>query len=50
MLDAIIAPLAAGQLPVMVASSFHADLVLVPSIRLDEAIAVLRDAGHQIAD
>jgi hypothetical protein len=50
MLDAIVAPLAAGQLPVMVASTFHADLVLVPSIRLDEAIALLRDAGHQIVD
>jgi hypothetical protein len=50
MLDAIIAPLAAAQLPVMVASTFHADLVLVPSIKLDEAIAVLRDAGHQIVD
>ena len=48
MLHAIIAPLAASQLPVMVASTFHADLILVPAIRLDEAIAVLRDAGHQI--
>jgi hypothetical protein len=49
MLSAIVAPLAAGELPVMVASTFHADLVLVPGDRLDEAVDVLRDAGHHIA-
>jgi hypothetical protein len=49
MLSAIVAPLAAGELPVMVASTFHADLVLVPGDRLDEAVDVLRDAGHHIS-
>jgi hypothetical protein len=49
MLSAIVAPLAAGGLPVMVASTFHAELVLVPADRLDEAVDVLRDAGHHIA-
>jgi hypothetical protein len=49
MLSAIVAPLAAGELPVMVASTFHGDLVLVPAGRLDEAVDVLRDAGHRIA-
>jgi hypothetical protein len=50
MLSAIVAPLAAAELPVVVASTFHADLVLVPAGRLDEALDVLREAGHHIAD
>jgi hypothetical protein len=45
-----VAPLAAGELPVWVASSFDGDLILVPAGRLDEAIDVLRQAGHQIAE
>jgi hypothetical protein len=49
MLSAIVAPLAAGKLPVWVASSFDGDLVLVPVARLDEAVDVLRNAGHDIA-
>lgn len=48
MLSAIVAPLAAGGLPVMVTSTFHADLVLVPARRLDEAVDVLRAAGHTV--
>ena len=50
MLSAIVAPLAAGELPVWVASSFDGDLILVPAGRLDEAIDVLRQAGHQVAE
>ena len=50
MLSAIVTPLAAGELPVWVASSFDGDLVLVPASRLDEAINVLRSAGHDVAD
>ena len=50
MLSAIVGPLAAGDVPVMVASTFHADLVLVPAVRLDEAVRVLRDAGHQLIE
>jgi hypothetical protein len=49
MLSAIVAPLAAGELPVWVASSFDGDLVLVPAGRLDEAVDVLRQAGHHVA-
>jgi hypothetical protein len=49
MLSAIVAPLAAGELPVWVASSFDGDLVLVPAGRLDEAVDVLRQAGHHLA-
>jgi len=44
-----VAPLAAGELPVWVASSFDGDLVLVPVDRLNEAVDVLRHAGHHIA-
>ena len=49
MLSAIVAPLAAGVLPVWVASSFDGDLILIPASRLDEAVEVLRHAGHEIA-
>ncbi|MFI6166372.1 ACT domain-containing protein [Nocardia sp. NPDC051052] len=48
MLSAIVAPLAAGGLPVWVASSYDGDLVLVPADRLDEACEVLAAAGHQV--
>jgi hypothetical protein len=50
MLSAIVAPLAAGELPVWVASTFGGDLVLVPAGRLNEAIDMLRHAGHHIAE
>jgi hypothetical protein len=50
MLSAIVSPLAQGGLPVWVASSFDGDLVLVPAERLDQAIGVLRDAGHRVTD
>jgi uncharacterized protein YndB with AHSA1/START domain len=49
MLSAIVAPLAARELPVWVASSFEGDLVLVPADRANEAVDVLRHAGHQVA-
>ena len=48
MLSAIVTPLAAGGLPVWVASSYDGDLVFVPADRLDEACEVLEAAGHQI--
>ncbi len=50
MLSAIVAPLAAGELPVWVSSSFDGDLILVTTGRLDEAIDALRKAGHQVAE
>src|SRR5207253_10696631 len=48
MLSAIVAPLAAGGVPVWVVSSYDGDLVLVPADRLDEACEVLQAAGHQV--
>jgi hypothetical protein len=48
MLSAIVAPLAAGGLPVWVVSSYDGDLVLVPTDRLDEACEVLQAAGHRV--
>jgi hypothetical protein len=50
MLNAIIAPLAAADLPVMVASTYHADLVLVPTDRLGQAVATLREAELDRSD
>ncbi len=49
MLDALDAPLAAAEVPVMVASAFTADVVLVPAGRLDAAVDVLRAAGHRVS-
>jgi hypothetical protein len=48
MLSAIVGPLAAGEVPVWVAASYDGDLVLVPADRLEEAIDVLRAAGHKV--
>jgi hypothetical protein len=48
MLSALVAPLAAGELPVWTAASYDGDLVLVPAGRLEEAVDVLRRAGHQV--
>lgn len=50
MLAAIVAPLAAGTVPVWVAASYDGDLVLVPTDRLDEASELLRRAGHRVVD
>lgn len=49
MLSAIVAPLAAGGLPVWTAASHDGDVVLVPADRLDEAADVLRRAGHRVS-
>jgi len=48
MLSAIVSPLADGGIPVMVASTFHADLVLVPAGRLGAGVSALRAAGHRV--
>ncbi|XRQ03945.1 ACT domain-containing protein [Actinomadura welshii] len=44
----IVGPLAEADIPVFVASTYHADLVLVPDHRLKEAAEALRDAGHRV--
>ena len=48
MLAAIVAPLAAGNVPVWVAASFDGDIVLIPADQADEASELLRRAGHQV--
>jgi hypothetical protein len=48
MLSAIVAPLAAGEVPVWTAASYDGDLVLVPAARLEEAVGMLRRAGHRV--
>lgn len=50
MLAAVVAPLAAGNVPVWVAASFDGDIVLVPGEQLDEAAGLLRRAGHRVVD
>jgi hypothetical protein len=48
MLAAVVGPLADAGVPVFVASTYHADLVLVPEQRVQDATAALRDAGHRV--
>lgn len=48
MLAALLAPLAAAGVPVMVASTFEADVVLVPAARHEAAARALRSAGHVV--
>jgi len=48
MFAAIVAPLAAGNVPVWVAASFDGDIVLIPADQADEASELLRRAGHQV--
>jgi hypothetical protein len=50
MLAAIVAPLAAGNVPVWVAASFDGDIVLIPAGRVDDASELLRRAGHRVID
>jgi hypothetical protein len=49
MLAAILVPLAGAGVPVFVASTFHADLVLVPVESVDAAVECLRVAGFEVA-
>ncbi|MFI6182502.1 ACT domain-containing protein [Nonomuraea sp. NPDC051191] len=48
MLVAITKPLAEAAIPVFVASTFDADLVLVPLQRKQQAVTALEEAGHQV--
>lgn len=48
MLSALVKPLAEAAIPVFVASTSHADLVLVPQQRKHQAMIVLEGAGHQV--
>jgi hypothetical protein len=48
MLAALINPLTEAEIPVFAASTYHADLVLVPERKLDDAITALKTAGHEV--
>lgn len=48
MLAALLEPLAEAEVPVFVASTYHADLVFVPEQQVEAAVAALRAAGHQV--
>ena len=48
MCAAIVAPLAAGSVPVWVAASFDGDIVLIPADQVDQAAELLRRAGHRV--
>lgn len=48
MLAALLEPLAAAAVPVFVASTFQADLVLVPEPDTERAVEALRAAGHTV--
>ena len=48
MLAAVVGPLAQAGIPVFVASTYHADLVLVPEERIEDAVAALEEAGHRV--
>ena len=48
MLAAIVAPLAAGNVPVWVAARFDGDIVMIPADRVEEASELLRRAGHRV--
>lgn len=48
MLAALVNPLADAEIPVFAASTYHADLVLVPERRLEDAVTALKAAGHEV--
>jgi hypothetical protein len=49
MLAALVTPLAEARISVFVASTYHADLVLVPERNLDDAVTALKAAGHEVS-
>jgi hypothetical protein len=48
MLAALVGPLAEAEIPVFAASTYHADLVLVPERSLEDAVTALKAAGHEV--
>ncbi|MFC4115190.1 GNAT family N-acetyltransferase [Nonomuraea zeae] len=50
LLASVVQPLADSAVPVFVASTYQADLVLAPEPHRDRAIAALRAAGHEITE
>lgn len=49
-LAALAGPLAAAGIPIFALSTFDTDHLLVGAGALDDAIAVLREAGHRVTD
>jgi ribosomal protein S18 acetylase RimI-like enzyme len=49
LLASVVQPLAESAVPVFVASTYQADLVLVPEPQRDRALTALQAAGHEIA-
>jgi hypothetical protein len=47
-LAALLVPIAAAGIPVFVASTFQADLILVPLARQADAVMAIRSAGHEV--
>jgi hypothetical protein len=50
MLAGIVAPLAAGGVPVWVAASYDGDIVLIPADQTKKAVELLSRAGHRVID
>ncbi len=48
MLAALLQPLAQAEVPIFAISSFDTDHLLVPGARLDDAVAALVAAGHEV--
>ena len=48
-LASLVGPLAEARVNIMAFSTYDTDYVLVPAVRLDEAIATLTKAGHRVA-
>jgi uncharacterized protein len=48
MLAALVGTLGEADIPVFAASTYHADLVLVPERRLEDAVTALKAAGHEV--
>jgi hypothetical protein len=48
-LASLVAPLADARVNIVAFSTFDTDYVLVPSVRLSEAVATLVAAGHRVA-
>jgi hypothetical protein len=48
-LASLVAPLADARVNIFAFSTFDTDYLLVPAVRLSEAVAALTDAGHRVA-
>jgi hypothetical protein len=49
-LASIVSPLAEARVNIFAFSTYDTDYLLVPSVRLAEALAALREAGHRISN